>query len=89
MSCVTGSMDIDGIKRCYIKDCVLTCNCQCGHTIHKDMSEYFFPYPEVGKEDTMHFYCDICQRRNERMFTIKSVFINIEIDADTQEGGVY
>ncbi len=61
---VKGAVDIEGIKRCYVK-AKLEIKCpNCYSILIADLGENYLSHPEVPGEDTAYFYCKRCESKD-------------------------
>lgn len=66
-------------KRFYLDDVVLKRQCDCGHIMVKDLSEYHLSYPSVGYPESICMYCDECDTEYEDALRV-TVRINLEVE---------
>lgn len=57
-------------KRCYLEDTIISMKCRCGEVLKKDLSSDYLPYPVVGHETNLYFYCDECDSEYENEVSI-------------------
>ena len=61
MEVVTGTVETEGIKRCYVPGAIFKRKCtKCDSDMEFDCGNDYFGYPKNGGEETIYFYCDKC-----------------------------
>lgn len=77
-----GTIDISGIKRCYV-ELVITAECPtCSKLLAHDFKHNCLNYPKVGGDDSLYFYCDACNTELEMPIKIASANMVIEYDPE-------
>lgn len=87
MKKIEGSIEIEGIKRCYVEGAEIVVDCpKCGAKMTSDFSGDYLSYPEIGKQDTRYLCCEVCECNDEDIFeytipiVVKSATVVIEYD---------
>jgi hypothetical protein len=80
----SGAIDISEIKRCYA-DIVIEINCPyCDTKMQRDLNDQYISYPKIGKEDSLYFCCDGCDKEYELPINIVDAKLTIEFDRDPE-----
>lgn len=60
MKTVKGSLDVSGIKRCYV-DIQIKVSCpNCGAELIRNFADDYISHPENGENDSISVYCETC-----------------------------
>lgn len=78
---IEGSVDLSGIKRCYVANAVITIKCpDCKTKVQRDYeTDDYLSYPEIG-EYNENFWCTECDCEFSMPIHIKSAVITLEYD---------
>lgn len=86
MKKIKGDISISEMKRCYVGDAKIYIDCPvCASQMIHDFMYDYLNYPEVGKEDTAYFYCEVCDdagKDGDFEMPIKVISAKIEIEYD-------
>lgn len=81
METVSGNLEVDNIKRCYVDGATIEVSCEkCGEILVTDFGAQYLSYPTVGEESLAYFYCEKCDEEYELPITIKSATMVMEFD---------
>lgn len=76
---IKGNVDVGNIKRFNVETIVKAVCPKCGQALTCSLRDYF-EYPEVGKKDTISFYCETCEQKGETdyMFEMPITLVKCE-----------